>query len=138
MELGVRDGPELESARGADQLDAVPDQALHAAAAAAEPRGGYRIQAHAALLVRGRGAQDDGPLWPRVVRRAVVGRLRQDLQLVDLGGALPVHGAEAIGPRIAAADDHHALPLRGDRLLAGEDRKSTRLNSSHTVISYAV
>src|SRR5437588_8542566 len=31
-----------------------------------------------------------------------------------------------------------SLPVRRDRGLEGLDRKSTRLNSSHTVISYAV
>src|SRR2546426_6268530 len=30
------------------------------------------------------------------------------------------------------------LEKRGDRVVAGGDRKSTRLNSSHLVISYAV
>src|SRR5438034_3726399 len=34
-------------------------------------------------------------------------------------------------------EDVRRLP-RGDRLAAAADRKSTRLNSSHTVISYAV
>src|SRR3712207_7422496 len=36
--------------------------------------------------------------------------------------------------RIAAADRHVDV----DRLMQGEDRKSTRLNSSHANISYAV
>src|SRR3712207_8379869 len=34
--------------------------------------------------------------------------------------------------------DLHAGQQRGDALLRGEDRKSTRLNSSHANISYAV
>src|SRR5438132_1818541 len=38
------------------------------------------------------------------------------------------------------AEIHHDLAATHpmNRLLQGEDRKSTRLNSSHTVISYAV
>src|SRR5258707_10835113 len=42
----------------------------------------------------------------------------------------------------AASQRHHAVPLRdnlaGCKAAAPEDRKSTRLNSSHANISYAV
>src|SRR5438105_12674401 len=42
----------------------------------------------------------------------------------------------------AAADQNQAVraadPAKGRRLLSGRDRKSTRLNSSHEWISYAV
>src|SRR5947207_12010014 len=41
------------------------------------------------------------------------------------------------GP-VAAVDPQNALRSGLFRRAAGEDRKSTRLNSSHTVISYAV
>src|SRR2546426_5056100 len=47
---------------------------------------------------------------------------------------LPVrthHGREARGPARAGGDPHHECVRTGDR-------KSTRLNSSHLVISYAV
>src|SRR2546426_4394542 len=49
-------------------------------------------------------------------------------------------GHEPHGSARAAAAGHGALPRRlGDVLrAAGRDRKSTRLNSSHLVISYAV
>src|SRR5215204_1225641 len=54
---------------------------------------------------------------------------------------LPLHDALPISPRpfvdaasLAAPGD----PSSGHRNLSGRDRKSTRLNSSHTVISYAV
>src|SRR5258708_24167567 len=43
--------------------------------------------------------------------------------------------AVAIGPRGYIADAPSVPP---DRLVAGGDRKSTRLNSSHQIISYAV
>src|SRR5947207_11122370 len=36
------------------------------------------------------------------------------------------------------ARPHDGVETLGDRLPDGRDRKSTRLNSSHTVISYAV
>src|SRR3712207_8698164 len=45
-------------------------------------------------------------------------------------GAQP-DGEGRLGP-LVAADDDHARPARG------QDRKSTRLNSSHANISYAV
>src|SRR5438132_8944301 len=44
-------------------------------------------------------------------------------------------GGDVNGPTDAVEGDF--VPRR-QRLHAGEDRKSTRLNSSHTVISYAV
>src|SRR5260221_8386222 len=69
----------------------------------------------------------------------------------DVPGGQPHDGnrsalgeAEALRKRQAHAlvDAHHlALAAKargGDHLLARADRKSTRLNSSHTVISYAV
>src|SRR5256885_12695681 len=48
--------------------------------------------------------------------------------------ASPVHDAKAVGM-------HSSAPLGFSKMKAGEvgsDRKSTRLNSSHLVISYAV
>src|SRR5437763_12296230 len=64
------------------------------------------------------------PAQYRAVGLGVVGG--QPHVLVELGYARPrgVHGAGA--------------PLRGQRLVDGQDRKSTRLNSSHRCISYAV
>src|SRR5207249_6263785 len=45
----------------------------------------------------------------------------------------PVRGGE-----LTPADDHLALLARGDVAARVVDRKSTRLNSSHVSISYAV
>src|SRR5437588_4662051 len=42
----------------------------------------------------------------------------------------------ALPDQIDVIDAHHLVPVHVDDLLV--DRKSTRLNSSHTVISYAV
>src|SRR3989454_6130417 len=47
-------------------------------------------------------------------------------------------GAVARGQQDPAARAGRQHPLQGRRHLAGRDRKSTRLNSSHLVISYAV
>src|SRR3712207_6950535 len=49
-------------------------------------------------------------------------------------------GAERAGEDAPAAlaDDHHTLPGRPGQRLQPLDRKSTRLNSSHANISYAV
>ena len=51
--------------------------------------------------------------------RALLGRARHDLELVHRRGALPVHGAEAVGAGVAAADDDHVLALGGDLRLRG-------------------
>src|SRR5258708_32043608 len=42
------------------------------------------------------------------------------------------------GVAVATDADHHQLTVGGDRRQARRDRKSTRLNSSHQIISYAV
>src|SRR5438132_10434369 len=56
-----------------------------------------------------------------------------------LAGGGPRVGVPAVGLRVIRIDvdqlDHEVGVAAGGR---GEDRKSTRLNSSHTVISYAV
>src|SRR5688500_20307630 len=71
-----------------------------------------------------------------------------DIYSLSLHDALPICGARAGSPRrapglprAASQLDRDAPPRRSDgqRLpRLGEDRKSTRLNSSHLVISYAV
>ena len=72
-----------------------------------------RVEAFAALLVRGGHAEDVRPERPRVVAAAAVGRPRQELELVDARRALPMGGAEAVGARVAAADDDDvACPSR--------------------------
>src|SRR3712207_7295701 len=64
-------------------------------------------------------------------------RLRPD----RLAGGPPTHETPGVGGDCRVAD--HDLLLLGDHVLhcdaqIGEDRKSTRLNSSHANISYAV
>src|SRR5688500_19131336 len=55
------------------------------------------------------------------------------------GDRVPDLGGRAGGPgRRAGAPDAHAQRALPRPLPAQEDRKSTRLNSSHLVISYAV
>src|SRR5690349_22477782 len=54
--------------------------------------------------------------------------LRRDPPAGKAAGAAPAAAAEL------AARSHHRAPAPG----SGEDRKSTRLNSSHVEISYAV
>src|SRR5215211_7990396 len=60
----------------------------------------------------------------------------------QVGRLLGEHKRASQRPRIAELGSHHPAPAGlavADRdLVARLDRKSTRLNSSHTVISYAV
>src|SRR5947207_6130169 len=69
-----------------------------------------------------------------------------DIYTLSLHDALPIlHGGAAISRRAELPGQHrgqtdadlHRLD-RADVRVEPEDRKSTRLNSSHTVISYAV
>src|SRR3712207_6887841 len=56
----------------------------------------------------------------------------------DAGGGVVVQGAER-GPRLQRADGAvGGLALPGGAVVSAQDRKSTRLNSSHANISYAV
>src|SRR5437588_2202810 len=61
--------------------------------------------------------------------------LFRSLQRVDTDAATERRGATAPGPNEQRVDLHRALAGLSRRQ---RDRKSTRLNSSHTVISYAV
>src|SRR5438034_3516835 len=62
-----------------------------------------------------------------------------EIYTLSLHDALPIYGR---GDPRAAVGDHLAVRQRRQRFVPGRvqrpDRKSTRLNSSHTVISYAV
>src|SRR5438034_7079914 len=63
------------------------------------------------------------------------------LELLELAGlAVGEHRLDERGPRRAETGEHllSALPFDSDAMASQQDRKSTRLNSSHTVISYAV
>src|SRR3712207_8910469 len=78
--------------------------------------------------------------YTTLFRSAVhVERVRQELDVAQLARRLHRAG----GPRRALGvvpGDHPDVGLVGERVceLAGRDRKSTRLNSSHANISYAV
>src|SRR5262249_20973082 len=121
-ELAARHRPEVEASTLAGHLDGhaveLPDVA---ALVTGEPLGRDGVDALTALLVGARGPEDVRPLWPRVVGRPGVGRARQELELVNGGGALTVHGAQAVGAGVAASDDHHALAGCADELLVGDD-----------------
>src|SRR5262249_3417792 len=75
-----------------------------------------RVDSFPAFLVSRGDPVDVRVLRPRVVRRALIGRARQDLQLMDGSRPLAVDGAEAVGARIAAAEDHHVLVARRDEV----------------------
>ena len=81
-------------------LDHVTPQGLDRAATVVDELvGGDGEEAVAALLVGGRGAQDERPLRPRVVDGPVARGLGHDLELVHLGRALAVRRAQAVGAR---------------------------------------
>ena len=87
---------------------------------AGEPGGGDRevllSATRAAGLVHGVGEPElRRPQRPRgALVGALGGRLGQKLELGDRDGALAHRVAHAVGARVAAADDHHALARRGD------------------------
>src|SRR5690606_41681195 len=71
----------------------------------------------------------------------------QDLEALRQAGLAPVAAQESVGkamegayPHAAGGDPQQLLDAAAHlrRRLVGEDRKSTRLNSSHVKISYAV
>src|SRR5690625_6182779 len=70
-------------------------------------------------------------------RPELLGELRGtgEAEAVELGAGLEPAGGMGAGDP-AGADDADAQGGRGVRV--GQDRKSTRLNSSHVAISYAV
>src|SRR5438034_8862961 len=76
-------------------------------------------------------------LFRSVVQRAV-GRPTTNDHAADAGQSL--EGAEPLDQHVPFADLlGGGLPVQVDRRQVSQrDRKSTRLNSSHTVISYAV
>src|SRR5688572_31019798 len=65
-----------------------------------------------------------------------------EIYTLSLHDALPIFLVDDDALAIAEVFPLHALQFHtnilGDQLAAGEDRKSTRLNSSHSQISYAV
>src|SRR5258708_20981057 len=59
--------------------------------------------------MRALDAQLHRPEWPGCQRRALLGRLRHNLELVHGERLLPMAGSEAIGAGITASDNDHAL-----------------------------
>src|SRR5439155_2723463 len=103
-------------------------RSINSSSAAPMPGAGYAsLVALAALTASRDSAEEDSS----GIEEALIDGLQ-------LGDAVGEGDAHDIG---AAQRDHHAevALVRGvDRLNAEADRKSTRLNSSHVAISYAV
>ena len=78
----------------------------------------------APFLVRGGDAEDLGPERPGGLRVLVLGRARVVVELEDRAGLLAMAGAQAVGRRVAAADDDHVLARRQDRLAVERGRRS--------------
>src|SRR5215204_4800845 len=75
---------------------------------------------------------EPGPFSPEIARRPLQGyRLHHFLPLATWSAAVAV-GEDEVVPVDESSDGSHLSPR------SRPDRKSTRLNSSHTVISYAV
>ena len=99
---------------------------------AERPRGrgkaGCRRAAHpevlSGLLMAVVDAVDARPRGPRVALRALVGRAWEELEVGDRLGAVAQRGADAVGPRVPAADDDDVLAAgidEGAVVLGGED-----------------
>ena len=103
--------PSIFSNLPSTHLDLVGAQRAHVAVVVAEEALGVHAEdALAAFLVRGRRAVDHRPRAATgCVGARVSGGRGQDLELVDRRRALAVHGAEAVGAGVAAADDHDVL-----------------------------
>ena len=116
LELAAR-----HRAEGGFRLGAGDVEGAHGTGVVAgEPGGGDRevllSATRAAGLVHGVGEPElRRPQRPRgALVGALGGRLGQKLELGDRDGALAHRVAHAVGARVAAADDHHALARRGD------------------------
>src|SRR5688500_14942778 len=90
---------------------------MHASTVAFERRRGDAPLAMPDLLVRVARALLHRPARRRRRLGAILRRLREQLELIHLRGALPMTGADAIGSRVATADHDHALPLGPDRAI---------------------
>src|SRR5438874_8892339 len=82
-------------------------------------------------LFRSRGVKNFETLGPSLLRllEAIVNRRRCKLEYASPGRARP---------RRFPYDPYRLLAVHGGLYCVGKDRKSTRLNSSHVEISYAV
>src|SRR5690625_6651880 len=71
--------------------------------------------------------------------KALFPPLAEEYRSVHVSGAARVDGRKLRNSLLRAAKKHGATVIHGDAILLQEkDRKSTRLNSSHVAISYAV
>mmetsp|Transcript_18662 Transcript_18662/g.44240 ORF Transcript_18662/g.44240 Transcript_18662/m.44240 type:complete len:317 (+) Transcript_18662:309-1259(+) len=59
-------------------------------------------------------AKDARPLWPRIVRSTLHGRLRHELKIGHRLAAVAHGGSDAIGTRVAASDHDNVLPGGSD------------------------
>src|SRR5262245_13682885 len=79
-----------------------------------------RADPRPAPLVGSGDAEDVGPLGPGVVGGTLIGRPRQQLELVHGPRALAMDGAQTVGAGVAAADDDDALAQRRDEVLVAD------------------
>src|SRR5215211_9413544 len=127
------DGQEADAlARWREQLDgwAIPEEILAAAPESpwAYPVGLFRSRARRA------GSRPTTPSNREAARYLPEGGSVLDVGAGAGAASLPLAGTAG---RLVAVDESPEM-LASFLAAAGQDRKSTRLNSSHTVISYAV
>src|SRR5256885_8746470 len=72
-----------------------------------------------------------------LLSKKTIETLRGPKVLADVN-AVPPHGLEGVRPQDDGTEVAPRVLAIGARLQSRQDRKSTRLNSSHLVISYAV
>ncbi len=106
-----RDLDELHAAVDGLHLDLAGDQFGHMSILAPELLGADGVLADAAFLMGGGDLEGVPPLGPGVVRGTVIGRTRDDLELMHALAAVPVDGAQAVGAGVASADDDDTLVL---------------------------
>src|SRR3989454_5315761 len=152
LDLGPLDDREAEAGEDRDDLVVDAREGVERAAGRAPPR-----QREIEPLARARGAalRLERPRQTRVQEglELALGRVRRGADARPLFGREGAERAEELGQDALAAEEPDAdlLKLGGglrggdgltrflrDRVDARIDRKSTRLNSSHLVISYAV
>src|ERR687898_2648597 len=80
-----------------------------------EAFGVYGVDPLTTLGMRRRHLEGERVLRPWVGVGAIVRRAREDLELRHRRGTLAMGGTEAVGARVAAADDHHVLAVDVDR-----------------------
>ena len=84
-----------------------------------EPLGGDREDTLAAFFVGLAGAEDIGILRPGVPVGTGFGRPGHDLKLVNAAAAVPVNGAQAVGPGVATTNDDDVLAFRPVQVVIG-------------------